>query len=61
MYFIADDVGPFNTPKLGPKTSTVIFVSPEAANGEVGFANTDDVIAVEPPLGVDKQQVHWVS
>ncbi len=43
--------GPYNTPRLGSTVTTQIVVTPGAANGEVGFAGTANVVVMEPDGG----------
>ena len=43
--------GPFNSPRLGSTETTRIVVTSAAANGEVGFAMTSDVVVTEPDGG----------
>ncbi|CAH1797156.1 unnamed protein product [Owenia fusiformis] len=44
----AAEVGPFNSPMLGENTKATVTVRQQDANGEVGFAATEDIFVAEP-------------
>ena len=42
------EAGPYNSPRFGPQSTVNIEVMSDEANGEVGFADVQDIIVQEP-------------
>ena len=57
LCLVAVNVGPYNTPALGLKRHTQVYISPAEANGEVGFASLAPVTVEEPGDGDPMMEV----
>ena len=47
----APEIGPFNSPKIGPRSIATISVTAAEASGEIGFASVEPMVVQEPAGG----------